>query len=108
MKLQDPKHPWTRLMVAARQVRDERDMSAPYGFATRVVAIALSQDKRVGSIAERFALRAVGVSCLLALLSLALNYGALTSPAPAIPSVAAEMFIPPAHDAVAVVLDFAE
>lgn len=114
MNLQDPRHPWSRLVVAAREVRDERDASAPYGFATRVAALAFSQEQKVASFMERFALRAVGVSCLLALASVAFNYGALTNPAPAATAVAASaptestVIIPPAHDALAIVLDFAE
>ena len=39
-----------------------RDTAAPYGFATRVVAGAFSTEFRDVSLAERFALRAVGVS----------------------------------------------
>lgn len=113
MNLQDPRHPWSRLVAAARQVGDERDSTTPYGFATRVAALAFTQEQKVASFMERFALRAVGVSCLLALLSVALNYGALTSAAPAATVAASTptentIIIPPAHDALAIVLDFAE
>lgn len=107
MNVQDPRHPWQRLVTAARQVRDERDVTAPYGFATRVAALAYSQERKVASLMDRFALRAVGVSCLLALLSVALNYGALMAPATSA-TASTETFIPPAHDVVAAVLDFAE
>ena len=79
MNLSDPKHPWSRLIAAARTVRDERDATAPYGFATRVTALALAQEWKVGSLFERFALRAVGVACLLALVSVAANFSTLTS-----------------------------
>ncbi|MDP3069174.1 MAG: hypothetical protein Q8N18_02750 [Opitutaceae bacterium] len=69
-----PRHPWARLTAAARTVRDDRDASAPFGFATRVAALALAQERRVVSLFERFAFRAVGVAALLALCSVALNY----------------------------------
>src|SRR5688500_2132783 len=75
----DPRHPWARLTAAAREVRDERDSGAPYGFATRVVALAFAQERRMSSLFERFAFRAVGVASLLALFSIVLNYPALTT-----------------------------
>ena len=73
----NPKHPWSRLTAAARTVRDERHVAAPYGFATRVAALALESERAVTSLLDRFAFRAVGVACLLALVSLAVNFGAL-------------------------------
>lgn len=111
MNIQDPRHPWSRLVVAARQIRDERDASAPYGFATRVAALAYAQERSVASMMERFALRAVGVAGLLALLSVGLNYSALTAPLARTTPVAAvsvEDFMLPIHDPVAFVLDVAE
>jgi hypothetical protein len=71
---------WNRLVAGARRAGDERGASAPYGFATRVAALALSQDSRMVSVVERFALRALGVACLLALVSVVANYSALTAP----------------------------
>ena len=107
--LNDPRHPWSRLTAAARQVRDDRDSSAPYGFATRIAALALAQERRVASLFERFALRAVGVASLLALFSVVLNYQELSTE-PLIASASAEEpeLIIAADDAVAVVLDFAD
>jgi hypothetical protein len=97
----DPRHPWARLTATARTVRDDRDAAAPYGFATRVAALALAQESRVLSLLERFSFRAVGVAALLALASVALNYTALTG------GVAAhaedDMLL--ADDAVSIVLD---
>ena len=64
----NPKHPhdpWTRLIAAARTVRDERPESAPFGFSTRVAARALAGRRQGGSLIERFAWRAVGVAALL-------------------------------------------
>ena len=76
MNVNDPQHPWSRLTRAAQQIRDERDTSAPYGFATRVGALAFSSPRAV-SLVERFALRAVGIATLLALASVAVNFSAL-------------------------------
>jgi hypothetical protein len=105
----DPRNPWARLTAAARQMRDDRDTSAPYGFATRVAALALAQERRVVSLFDRFALRAVGVASLLALFSIVLNYPALsTEPVTVAASVEEPEFIIAADDAVAVVLDFAD
>ncbi|MGH7945966.1 MAG: hypothetical protein ACREH8_02390 [Opitutaceae bacterium] len=109
----DPRHPWSRLAKAARDVRDDRDSSAPYGFATRVVALAFAQDeRRVASLFERFAFRAVGVASLLALFSIVLNYDALsttatTNPTPTTPVVETADLIA-VDDAVSLVLDFAD
>jgi hypothetical protein len=78
MNLNDPQHPWARLTAAARTVKDDRDGVAPYGFATRVAAVAFAVERPINSLLERFAWRAVGVAGLLALASLAMNYSALT------------------------------
>jgi len=112
MKPQELRDPWSRLTAAVREVRDERDATAPYGFATRVAALAMAQEPRISSLFERFALRALGVASLLALGSVALNYNAISVPAPS-PQVAArttqDFVLPaPTDDAVALVLDFAD
>ena len=68
-----------RLITAARSAADPRDPSAPFGFATRVAARAFASPAPAGSLVERFALRALGVAALLAVLSVAGNYTALVS-----------------------------
>ena len=108
----DPRNPWTRLTAAARDVREERDSSAPYGFATRVVALAFAQERRVASLFERFAFKAAGVASLLALFSVALNYPTLSTTAPTVtvamePQVD-EVELVAVDDAVSIVLDFAD
>jgi hypothetical protein len=105
MNLDDPRHPWTRLTAAARRAPDDRDTAAPYGFATRVAALALAQEQRIASLFERFALRAVGLSCLLALASVALNYSELHALLNPPTPVADEEVAAPADDALAAVLD---
>jgi len=97
--------PWSRLTAAARPLPDARETAAPYGFATRVAALALSQEWKVVSLFERFAFRAVGVSCLLALTSVIVNYSAVTS-SPAV--VAIEEYSLPTDDAIAVLVDFGD
>lgn len=107
--INDPRHPWSRLTAAARTVRAERDESAPYGFATRIAALAFAQERRVSSLFERFALRAVGVAALLALFSVVLNYQALSTTGGAVVAQNEEgEMAPPVDDAVALVLDLAD
>jgi len=77
MNSADPHHPWQRLTAAARRAPAERESAAPYGFSTRVAALALGTEQV--SLFARFAPRALGLSCLLALASVAVNYSALTS-----------------------------
>ncbi|MBL9213252.1 MAG: hypothetical protein JNL92_22505 [Opitutaceae bacterium] len=107
----DPRSAWMRLASAARQARDERDVAAPYGFATRVAALSQLQETRVASVLERMALRAVGLASLLAICSVALNYEVLApspvSSAPVSGSVE-EYELAPTDDAVAIVLDLAD
>lgn len=68
--------PWERLAAAARRAEvDERDVSAPYGFSTRVAALALAGRQPAPSLVQRFALRAFGVACALMIASVALNLG---------------------------------
>lgn len=77
--MNEPKTPWNKLVSAARQAPADADVSAPYGFATRVAALALSEDRPMSSLFARYSLRALGVACLLAAVSVAANYSAITS-----------------------------
>jgi hypothetical protein len=78
MSQPDRNQPWLRLAAAARQVRDDRDTAAPYGFATRVAALAFAPERVVSSLFERFSLRALGIASLLAIVSVAANYSTIT------------------------------
>jgi hypothetical protein len=69
---------WSRLVAAARSAQDTRDTAAPYGFATRVSALAFAQTHAV-SLLERFSLRALGLAGLLALVCVAANFSTVTS-----------------------------
>ena len=69
---------WERLAASARNAPDSRDLEAPYGFATRVAALAMSEPRSAGRSVEYFAKRAVGLACLLAVAAVAVNYSSPT------------------------------
>ncbi len=98
-----PRDSWSRLVAAARLARDERDVAAPYGFSTRVVAQAFAGEARAVSLFDRFAFRALGVACLLAAASVAVNYSALKEPKHK--SIDEEVQLAPVEDPVSVLLD---
>ena len=70
---------WPRLTAAARRATDPRDTAAPYGFATRVTALAFLPERLAVSLLERFSLRALALAGVLAVVSLASNYSTLIS-----------------------------
>lgn len=74
-----PDQKWPRLVAAARPAPDTRDTAAPYGFATRVAALAMAQQRSAASLLERFSLRALGLAGLLALLCVAANISTVTN-----------------------------
>jgi hypothetical protein len=102
MKFNDPRHPWPRLVAAARQIPHADDATAPYGFATRVAALAFAQERRA-SLFERFALRALGAACLLAVASAAINYSTIAQPMNK--PIDDEVQFTPVEDPVSVLLD---
>lgn len=78
LPIHDPRHAWNRLIGAARTVSDERALTAPFGFATRVAALALGREDRAASLFDVFAFKALGIACLLAACSVALNFSELS------------------------------
>lgn len=70
---------WEKLVSAARRAPIEADAEAPYGFATRVAALAMSESHPRHSLFARYSFRALGVASLLAIVSVAANYSAITS-----------------------------
>jgi len=68
-------HPdWNRLIAAARRApEDTRDAAAPHGFAARLIAAlrAAESAEQDASLFQRYALRALGVSCVLAIVCVA-------------------------------------
>jgi hypothetical protein len=73
---------WQRLTAAVRRAPEERSATAPYGFATRVAARAFAVQASSSPLLERFALRAFGLACLLAMLGVAANYSLLRNNVP--------------------------
>jgi hypothetical protein len=67
---------WQSLVAAARPHRDDRDESAPYGFATRVAALAMTERVPVRSVFEKLSWRVLGIAAALAIISVATNYRA--------------------------------
>jgi hypothetical protein len=65
---------WNRLVDTARRAEDPREVAAPYGFATRVTALAFAGQRPTGLGFHHVALRAMGLSCLLAVAAVATNY----------------------------------
>lgn len=72
---------WIRLAEAARRARfdDVRDIPAPYGFATRIAARALDMPPTSAGpfFVAKLTLRALGVACLLAIVSVSINLGSI-------------------------------
>jgi len=90
---------WQRLAAAARRAPDERDDAAPYGFSTRVAALAMAAGRPKRSMIEQLSLRAMGIACLLALVAVGTNYSTIS-----------HLFddeTPPADDPVAALVDIA-
>jgi hypothetical protein len=66
---------WRQLTAAARQAPTAAPVAAPYGFATRVAARAMSGEPPPAmTLFGRFSVRALYLACLLTLAGLAANY----------------------------------
>lgn len=75
---------WHRLVAAARQapVTPPGEEAAPYGFSTRVAALAMAaaeQRPSLSSVLNRFAWRALTLSLTLMVVSIASNYTVATA-----------------------------
>jgi hypothetical protein len=68
---------WQRLLAAARKAPPAGDESAPYGFSTRVAALAFEQGQPAASIFGRTAFRAAAIACLVAVAAVGANYSAI-------------------------------
>jgi hypothetical protein len=71
-----PHDPWSRLAAAARRApADVAAVSAPAGFATRVVAQAMSRsrERSLAVLIDRMSWRALGAAALLAVSTVALT-----------------------------------
>jgi hypothetical protein len=76
MNSHDPRQAWPRLTALARRApADTREVSAPLGFATRVAALAFEEsERRVASLFELLAPRALWVAAALVIASVLVNY----------------------------------
>ncbi len=73
-------HQWQKLTALARQAGDPRDVAAPYGFATRVAARAVTLPPASPWAAfERFALRGLLVAAACGVAAIAVNYTIFSS-----------------------------
>jgi len=71
---------WQRLVTAARQAPVQGDDVAPYGFSTRVAAMAMSVERpTMQAIVNRLSWRALGVALMLMVASIAANYSSLAA-----------------------------
>ena len=71
---------WLRLAAAARAHRDERDETAPYGFAVRVASQAFAAPApRAWGLLEKFAVRGLIAACTFSLVAMAFGYTVWTS-----------------------------
>jgi len=75
-------HQWQKLTALARQAGDSRDLAAPFGFATRVVAQAAKAPAvSPWAVMERFALRGLMAAAVFSIAAVALNYANHTTEA---------------------------
>jgi hypothetical protein len=79
MKPTDHDQSLARLTAGARRAPRGTDAAAPFGFSTRVAALAFAAEGPMRSLLERFSLRAVGVASLLAVASVVVSYPVLTA-----------------------------
>jgi hypothetical protein len=72
---------WQRLVVAARQSPIAGEAAAPYGFSTRVAALAMAAVERpsLRSSLNHFSWRALGFSLMLMIVSIVANYSSVTT-----------------------------
>jgi hypothetical protein len=71
---------WQRLVAAARQAPDTGDDDAPYGFSTRLVALAMAAERpTLLSSINRFSWRALSLSLMVMTLSIVTNYSSVTA-----------------------------
>lgn len=73
---------WQRLVAAARQMPvTPGDDAAPYGFSTRVAALAMAAVERpsLQSALNHFSWRALTLSLMLMVVSIATNYSTVTN-----------------------------
>lgn len=70
---------WQKLVSAARRARDDRPEEAPYGFSTRVVALAWANPRAgfAGNLFERWSWRALTIAGMFAAVTLVSNFASV-------------------------------
>jgi hypothetical protein len=68
-----------RLLAAARRAPVSGDEAAPFGFSTRVAALAFQQPQHAAPSFARLSLRVACIACLFAVVAVGVNYNAITS-----------------------------
>jgi hypothetical protein len=68
-----------RLLAAARRAPVSGDEAAPFGFSTRVAALAFEQPQKSAPSFARVSLRVAAIACLFAVVAVGVNYKAITS-----------------------------
>jgi hypothetical protein len=70
---------WQRLAAAARHTPEEIDAAAPFGFSTRVAALALASEQSAEcATVNPFWWRALGAALALMIFSVAANYSSIS------------------------------
>ena len=78
--MKHPQQSWQQLVAAARIQRDEREETAPYGFAGRVAAQAFAQSQADSwGLMEKFAVRGLIAACTFGIAAVAFGFTALTT-----------------------------
>jgi hypothetical protein len=75
--MNSPEKSWQRLIEAARKAPQGGDEAAPFGFSTRVAALAFDQGRPESTAFARLSLRAAAVAGLLAVAAVAVNFTAI-------------------------------
>jgi len=77
--MKTPATAWQRLVTAARHGSDLGDDAAPFGFSTRVAALAMAAEHpSMRAMMNRLSWRALGLALMLMIFSIAANYSSLS------------------------------
>jgi hypothetical protein len=78
--MKTPTTAWQRLVTAARHAPGTEDAGiAPFGFSTRVAALAMAiEPPTMRAMMNRLSWRALGVALMLMIFSIAANYSSLS------------------------------
>ena len=70
---------WQRLAAAARHTPEKNDVAAPFGFSTRVAALAMAAEQpALRAMVNPLWWRALGAALVLMIFSIAANYSSIS------------------------------